>query len=100
MCLFLTACTKIVEVPIPVKTPIHIHKPTKIEPLNPREVNFQVVSTKEPSTYINDKSYVALTIKDYENLSLNLNDIIAYIKKQNAVIIYYENTADFYKDNK
>ena len=33
-----------------------------------------------------------MTFRDYENLSSNLADIIEYIKNQNNVITYYENT--------
>lgn len=37
------------------------------------------------------KDGVLMTFKSYENLSLNLQDIIQYIKYQNNIIEYYEN---------
>ena len=35
-------------------------------------------------------SYVALSIKDYENLSLNFAELRRYIEQQKQIIIYYE----------
>lgn len=34
--------------------------------------------------------YVALSIKDYENLSLNMAELRRYINQQKEVILYYE----------
>lgn len=34
--------------------------------------------------------YVALAIKDYENLALNLAEIRRYLNQQNEIIVYYE----------
>jgi hypothetical protein len=33
--------------------------------------------------------FIAITTRDYENLSLNLSDLRRYIEQQQAVIIYY-----------
>ena len=35
-------------------------------------------------------SYVALSIKDYENLSLNFAELRRYIEQQKQIIVYYE----------
>ena len=35
-------------------------------------------------------SYVALSIKDYENLSLNFAELRRYIEQQKQIILYYE----------
>ena len=35
-------------------------------------------------------AYVALSMKDYENLALNIADIRRYIEQQNEIIVYYE----------
>ena len=35
-------------------------------------------------------SYFALSVKDYENLALNMADIKRYIEQQKEIIIYYE----------
>jgi len=34
--------------------------------------------------------YIAISIKDYENLSLNMAELFRYIKQQKEVIVYYE----------
>ena len=36
-------------------------------------------------------SYIALSVKDYENLSLNFAELRRYIDQQKQIIIYYEN---------
>ena len=36
-------------------------------------------------------SYIALSVKDYENLSLNFAELRRYIIQQKQIIIYYEN---------
>jgi len=36
------------------------------------------------------ETFVALSVKDYENLSLGIADIKRYIQQQNEIIIYYE----------
>ena len=35
-------------------------------------------------------SYIAISIKDYENLSLNFAELRRYIEQQKQIIIYYE----------
>lgn len=34
--------------------------------------------------------YVALAIKDYENLALNISELKRYIDQQQEIIVYYE----------
>lgn len=36
------------------------------------------------------ETFVALSVKDYENLSLGVADIKRYLQQQNEIIIYYE----------
>ena len=36
-------------------------------------------------------AYVAISIKDYENLSKNFSELRRYIEQQKAIIVYYEN---------
>jgi hypothetical protein len=43
--------------------------------------------SKEQST--NNPVFIAITTKDYENLSLNLADLRRYIEDQKAIIVYY-----------
>lgn len=37
-----------------------------------------------------DIAYVALSMRDYENLALNIAELRRYLNQQNQVIIYYE----------
>lgn len=37
-----------------------------------------------------DLVFIAITVKDYENLSLNISELKRYIEQQQEVIIYYE----------
>ena len=37
-----------------------------------------------------DLAYVALAIKDYENLALNISELKRYIDQQQEIIVYYE----------
>lgn len=76
-------------------------------------VNIPIVNTPKPPQLISPKIYVvtkdnydefmekftsangelvfvAISIKDYENLSINLEEIRTYILKQREVIVYYE----------
>ena len=36
-------------------------------------------------------SYIAISVKDYENLSLNFAELRRYIEQQKQIIVYYEN---------
>src|SRR6056300_524465 len=45
---------------------------------------------KEFTETYGELAYVALSMKDYENLALNIADIKRYIGQQNEIIIYYE----------
>ena len=35
-------------------------------------------------------SYIAISVKDYENLSLNFAELRRYIEQQKQIIVYYE----------
>jgi len=37
-----------------------------------------------------DLAYVALSIRDYENLALNIAEIRRYLNQQDEIIVYYE----------
>ena len=45
---------------------------------------------KEFTAKNGDLAYVAIGIKDYENLSLNIAELRRYINQQNEIIVYYE----------
>ena len=35
--------------------------------------------------------YVAISVKDYENLAINIAELRRYIEQQTEIILYYEN---------
>ena len=35
-------------------------------------------------------AYVVLSMKDYENLALNIADLRRFLEQQNEIIVYYE----------
>lgn len=45
---------------------------------------------KEFSEIYGDVAFVALSMKDYENLALNIADLRRYINQQTEIIVYYE----------
>ena len=45
---------------------------------------------KEFTAIYGDLAFVALSMKDYENLALNIADIRRYLDQQEEIIIYYE----------
>tara|TARA_Y100000389_G_scaffold198303_1_gene234598 strand:- start:2924 stop:3232 length:309 start_codon:yes stop_codon:yes gene_type:complete len=45
---------------------------------------------KEFTELYGDLAFVALSMKDYENLALNIADIKRYLEQQKEIILYYE----------
>ena len=45
-------------------------------------------------------SYIALSVKDYENLALNFAELRRYIEQQKQIIVYYENAVSPKKEKK
>lgn len=45
---------------------------------------------KEFTELYGDLAFVALSMKDYENLALNISELKRYINQQGEIIIYYE----------
>ena len=86
---------KIITVTKTVKTEVPIL--TRPKPLQLNDIKIYVVSKVNYKSFI-DKyekkngadSYIALSIKDYENLSLNFAEVIRYIQQQKHNIVYYE----------
>ena len=67
------------------------------KPVDLADIKFRVVTEENLDKFIEDfrKDYgevvfVALPVKDYERLSINLEDIRRYIKQQKEIIVYYE----------
>ena len=86
---------KVVTVTKTVRTEVPIVQHPKAVQLN--DVKIYVVSKVNYDDFIKQyekkngaDSYVALSIKDYENLSLNFAELRRYIEQQKQIILYYE----------
>ena len=99
--LTLTGCStfspepKIVTVTNTVKTTVPIVARPKGAQLN--DVKIYVVNADNYEEFVKkftDKNgelaYIAISVKDYENLSLNFAELRRYIEQQKEIIVYYE----------
>lgn len=96
--LFAAGCSTVdqIEVDTVVKNaPIPLQKQPKPVALN--DIKIYVVTEENFSQFIEKLKtnvgtdvFYAITVKDYEKLSLNMEDIKRYIDQQKAIIIYYE----------
>lgn len=81
--------TKIEKVQIPV-----VARPKPLQ-LNDTRVfvvtkdNYEEFVKEFTETY-GELAFVALSMKDYENLALNIADIKRFLEQQNEIILYYE----------
>ena len=81
--------TKIEKVQIPV-----VARPKPLQ-LNDTRVfvvtkdNYEEFAKEFTETY-GELAFVALSMKDYENLALNVADIKRFLEQQNEIILYYE----------
>ena len=82
--------TKIVRTQVPIQA-----RPKQVQLNN---VKVWVVSKENYDKFVKEyakkngsDSYIALSVKDYENLSLNFAELRRYIEQQKQIIIYYEN---------
>ena len=68
------------------------------KPVNLNDVKIYVVSPSENFEEFMSEfekkngtdSYIAISVKDYENLSKNFAELRRYIKQQKEIIVYYE----------
>ena len=86
---------KIVTVTNTVKTTVPIVARPKAVNLN--DVKIYVVTKENIDQFEQDFAkkngslvYIAISIKDYENLSLNFAELRRYIEQQQQIIVYYE----------
>jgi hypothetical protein len=79
---------------------IDVSKTADPEAVKMLPIQFKVVNKSNLDSFIaelskiqntNNPVFIAITTKDYENLSLNLADLKRYIEQQQSVIIYYRN---------
>ena len=91
--------TKVVKTEVPV-----VARPKQVQ-LN--DVKIYVVSKINYDEFIKSyekkngaDSYIAISVKDYENLSLNFAELRRYIEQQKQIIVYYENAVAPKKEDK
>ena len=100
--LLLSSCTSIRQEPevVTVTKLIERNIPTVAhpKPVNLNDIKIYVVSPtenfedfkKEFEAKNGADSYVAISIKDYENLGKNFAELRRYIEQQKRIIVYYE----------
>ena len=99
--LFLTGCSSL-KLPAEIKTVTKIEKVviptvTQPKPVQLNDVRVYVVNeeiyeefVKEFTEENGELAFVALSMKDYENLALNIAELRRYINQQKNIIVYYE----------
>lgn len=91
--------TKLVErnIPtVPAPRPVQLND-VKIYVVSPDE-NFEEFMEEFQSKNGTD-SYIAISVKDYENLSKNFAELRRYIEQQKQIILYYEEAVKPVEDN-
>ena len=63
------------------------------------EDNFEEFVAEFTELY-GDVAFVALSMKDYENLAINIADLRRYINQQGEIILYYEKAVTEEPDGK
>ena len=77
------------EVPIvPRPKPVQLND-VKIYVVSPEENYEEFIAEFEAKN--GGDAYIAISVKDYENLSLNFAELRRYIEQQKQIIVYYEN---------
>ena len=101
ICALLSACAGSESITVSAK-PIDIDVARTADPpaVQMNQLSFKVVNKDNIDSFLKDMSkaqgttnpvFIAITTKDYENLSLNLADLRRYIEDQKAIIVYYRN---------
>jgi hypothetical protein len=60
---------------------------TRVRVVNQHNLEDFIAEFKEQN---GELAFVALSMRDYENLALNIADLRRYIKQQGEIIVYYE----------
>ena len=67
------------------------------KPVTMGDVKFEVVTEENLEEFIEDfrKDYgevvfIAMPVRDYERLAINIQDIRRFINQQNQILVYYE----------
>ncbi len=98
--LILSGCSSRMEPEVKVVTKVEkVQIPTvaRPKPLQLSDTRVFVVTKdnfeefeKEFTELYGDLAFVALSMKDYENLALNISELKRYINQQGEIIVYYE----------
>ena len=98
--LILSGCSGRVEPEVKVVTKVErVQIPTVAlpKPLQLSDTRVFVVTKdnfaefeKEFTELYGDLAFVALSMKDYENLALNISELKRYLNQQSEIIVYYE----------
>ena len=99
--LFLTGCTAFREPEIKVVTQIEkttVPTVARPKPIDLVDTRVYVVTKDNYESFVKEfteehgeLAYVVLSMKDYENLAINIADLRRYIEQQTEIIVYYEN---------
>lgn len=99
--LFLTGCSTFREPEIKVVTQIEKTKVPIVarpKPIDLVDTRVYVVTKDNYESFVKEfteehgeLAYVVLSMKDYENLAINIADLRRYIEQQTEIIVYYEN---------
>lgn len=67
------------------------------KPINLTDTRLYVVNSQNLEEFLKEfeavngnRAFVAFSVKDYENLSLNIAELRRYIEQQKEIIVYYE----------
>ena len=98
--LFLTGCSTFREPEIKVVTQIEkttVPLVARPKPINLVDTRVYVVTKDNYESFVKEfteehgeLAYVVLSMKDYENLAINIADLRRYIEQQTEIIVYYE----------
>jgi hypothetical protein len=97
---FLGGCSLMPEkqvVTVPTITSTQIPTVARPKPVQLSDTRVYVVNASNYNDFVKEFSaengelaYVALSMKDYENLALNIAELRRYIDQQGEIIVYYE----------
>ena len=98
--LFLTGCSTFREPEIKVVTQIEkttVPTVARPKPIDLVDTRVYVVTAENYDSFVEEfkaehgeLAYVVLSMKDYENLAINIADLRRYIEQQTEIIVYYE----------
>ena len=106
--LFLSGCSMIPEPRIQTVTKIEkttVPTVARPKPLTLIDTKVYVVTKDNIDEFLQEfeelhgsVAFVAISMKDYENLALNIADMRRYLNQQKEIIVYYENAVSDDKD--